>query len=54
MAGGITALVAIKRYFELTMDEAKLVAKQLSPAEREEMGRLSAQALGEEFISKAE
>ena len=54
MAGGVTALVAIKRYFELSMDEAKLVAKQFTPTEREEMGRLSAQALGEEFIAKAE
>ena len=51
---GVTALVAIKRYFELTMDEAKLLAKQISSAEREEMGRQAAEALGEEFISKAE
>ena len=42
----MAALAAIKKYFEMTMDEAKVEIKALSKEERRELGQLCCDALG--------
>ena len=48
----ITALVAIREYFQMTMAEMKAEVLKLSPEDREELGALSAAELGKTIKTK--
>ena len=48
----VSAIVAIKEYFSMTMAEWKAEVKPLSPEDRQELGLLCAAELGKKLKKK--